>query len=277
MTAEDLRSLDLLVLFDDHHETFTTNTIPEATGMNRITLNIFDVTPFRAVALATVLSLAFTPLAAQDFSKGYDAYQAGDYSTALQEWRPLASQGHAWSQYSLGLMYDTGEGVLQDYAEAARWYRLAAEQGNVYAQSSLGAMHYDGTGVLQDFAEAMKWHQLAADQGDVFAQFNIGIMHYNGQGVLQDFAEAMRWYRLAADQGDAMAQNNLGLMYENGEGVLQDNVTAHMWYNISAANGDELGGTNRDIIAEGMTQQAIEQAQAMARECMSSGYQNCGY
>ena len=50
-----------------------------------------------------------------------------------------------------------------------------------------------------------------------------------------------------------------------------------MWYNIGAANGIELGGEGRDSIAEGMTQQAIEQAQAMARECMSSGYQNCGY
>jgi uncharacterized protein len=66
-------------------------------------------------------------------------------------------------------------------------------------------------------------------------------------------------------------------MYENGQGVLQDNVTAHMWYNISAANGNERGGTNRDRIAEGMTQQAIEQAHSMARECMGSGYQNCGY
>ena len=87
----------------------------------------------------------------------------------------------------------------------------------------------------------------------------------------------MRWYRLAAGQGYADAQLSLGYIYEDGKGVLQDNVTAHMWYNISAANGNELGGTNRDSIAEGMTQQAIEQAQAMARECMSSGYQNCGY
>ena len=102
-------------------------------------------------------------------------------------------------------------------------------------------------------------------------------MYENGLGLLQDYAEAVRLYRLAADQGYASAQTNLGVMYRNGEGVLQDTVTAHMWYNIGAANGNELGGTNRDSIAEGMTQQAIEQAQAMARECMSSNYQNCGY
>ena len=45
------------------------------------------------VVLATVLSLAFTPLAAQDFQKGLAAAQAGDYATALQEWAPLAEAG----------------------------------------------------------------------------------------------------------------------------------------------------------------------------------------
>ncbi|MDA9250071.1 SEL1-like repeat protein, partial [bacterium] len=96
--------------------------------MTLITLNIFDVTPLRAVAIATVLFLAFTPLAAQDFSKGLAAAQAGDYATALQEWTPLANQGDASAQYNLGQMYRVGQGVLQDHEEAARWYRLAADQ-----------------------------------------------------------------------------------------------------------------------------------------------------
>ena len=192
------------------------------------------------IILATVLSLAFAPLAAQGFQKGYDAYTAGDYATALQEWTPLAEDGGAGAQTNLGVMYRDGLGVLQDYAEAVRWYRLAA------------------------------------DQGHANAQFNLGYMYEKGLGVLQNYAEAVRWYRLAADQGDAGAQTNLGLMYDMGQGVLQDNVMAHMWYNIGAANGNELGGTNRDSIAEGMTPADISQAQAMARECMSSGYRNCG-
>ena len=47
------------------------------------------------LALVIVLSLAFTPLAAQDFYKGLDAYSAGDYQTALREWRPLADRGES--------------------------------------------------------------------------------------------------------------------------------------------------------------------------------------
>ena len=191
------------------------------------------------IALAFLMTFSL-PVSAQDFQKGLSAAQAGDFATALQEWTPLADQGDASAQYNLGFMYSNGQGVLQDYAEAVKWWRLAAEQG---------------------FAKA---------------QYNLGNMYSNGKGVPQDYAEAVKLYRLAAEQGFAFAQTNLGLMYEYGTGVLQDNVMAHMWYNIGAANGSELGGTNRDSIAEGMTQQAIEQAQAMARECMSNNYKNCG-
>ena len=105
----------------------------------------------------------------------------------------------------------------------------------------------------------------------------MGLCTDNGQGVPQDYAEALRLYRLAAEQGDATAQSNLGVMYVNGQGVLQDNVLAHMWFNLGAANGNELGAETRDTFAKEMTPQAIEQAQAMARECMSNDYKNCGY
>ena len=58
---------------------------------------------------------------------------------------------------------------------------------------------------------------------------------------------------------------------------LQENVLAHLWYNLSAANGSDLGGENRDQLAKEMTSSAIEKTQAMARKCMNSDYQDCGY
>ena len=61
MTVGFLRALDVSALFRHRFDTFSTHTSPEATAITRITLNIFDVTPLRAVALATILSLAFAP------------------------------------------------------------------------------------------------------------------------------------------------------------------------------------------------------------------------
>ena len=64
-----------------------------------------------------------------DFQKGLDAYNRGDYATALKKWRPLAERGDASAQAALGAFYENGKGVPQDYAKAVKWYRLAAEQG----------------------------------------------------------------------------------------------------------------------------------------------------
>lgn len=264
-----------------------------------------------AVAIVVTLSGAAH---AQDFQKGLEAAQAGDFATALQEFRPLAEQGNAGAQYNVGLMYYNGWGVPQDYKEAAKWYRKAAEQGHAdaqynlgvtyvnglgvpqdykiaaswyrkaaeqgdaFAQNNLGLMYDDGQGVLQDYKEAANWYLKAAEQGNAEAQFNLGVMYRKGRGVSQDYKEAVMWYRKAAEQGGADAQTNLGYMYNKGLGVLQDNVLAHMWYNISSANGPENGARakNRDIVAKRMSQEAIEKAQAMARDCMASNYQNCG-
>jgi len=49
-----------------------------------------------------------------------------------------------------------------DYATTVRLLRPLAEQGNAQVQNSIGAMYYNGKGVGMDFKEAFKWHQLAA-------------------------------------------------------------------------------------------------------------------
>ena len=79
-----------------------------------------------------VLSVTVVLVAAPtwaDFQAGVEAYDRGDYATALKEWRPLAEEGDAASQANLGAMYDEGQGVPQDYVQAHLWFNLAAAQG----------------------------------------------------------------------------------------------------------------------------------------------------
>tara|TARA_B100000787_G_scaffold119599_1_gene89757 strand:- start:607 stop:753 length:147 start_codon:yes stop_codon:yes gene_type:complete len=40
------------------------------------------------------------PVAAQDFDKGYAAFEAEDYATAFKEWRPLAEAGDVTAQFN---------------------------------------------------------------------------------------------------------------------------------------------------------------------------------
>ena len=98
-----------------------------------------------SIVVGLVLTLA-TPVLA-DYQAGVDAYERGDYDTALKEWRPLAEQGDALAQFNMGVMYEQGKGVPQDYQEAGRWFRLAAEQGDALAQAVLGLMYDLGQGV----------------------------------------------------------------------------------------------------------------------------------
>ena len=99
------------------------------------------------------------------YQQGMDAYERGDYETALKEWRPLAEQGEAEAQRFLGSMYYQGKGVPQDDQEAVRWYWQAADQGDAYAQNTLGYMYHDGKGVQKDSIQAYMWWVLSAEQG----------------------------------------------------------------------------------------------------------------
>lgn len=109
-----------------------------------------------------------------DFHKGVAAFKSGDYVTALSEWTPLAEQGDADAQLSLGYSYNEGLGVSQNYKTAVKWISLAAKQGLAVAQAMLGNHYFDGSGVPQNYKTAMKWFKLAAEQGHASSQFNLG-------------------------------------------------------------------------------------------------------
>ena len=174
-----------------------------------------------------------------DFQAGMEAYKAGDYATALKEWKPLAEQGDAAAQNALGYMYNNGFGVTQDFKEAAKWYRLAAEQGHAQAQ------------------------------------FNLGGLYFFGQGVTQDYKEAAKWFRLAGEQGDAKAQDNLAVMYYKGQGVGQNIVIAYMWFYVAAENGNPRN-RNLNALAKGMKPKQIAKAEKLARKCIKKNYKDCG-
>jgi TPR repeat protein len=122
----------------------------------------------RCAAVALIL----IPIAgtAQDHDTGVAAYNAGDYSSALREWRPLAEQGSRSAQANLGFMYDEGLGVPQNYDEAARWYRLASEQGLARAQRQLGWLWVRNLPFseteTQTFITAHMWLNIATANGD---------------------------------------------------------------------------------------------------------------
>ena len=204
--------------------------------MNEVRETMIKILGTAAFLFCTAVAV---PAMGQNFDEGSVAARVEDHATALQGWRPLVEQRDADAQSNPGVVYRYNRGVRQDYAQALSWYQLAAARGNARAQ------------------------------------FNLGYMYEIGRGVTQDYAEAVSWYRLAAVQGNASAEYNLGVMYHDSRGVTQDLVTAHMWINISGANGHSRVSDGRGMVEEGMTREQIAEAQALARRCMLSDYQDC--
>jgi TPR repeat protein len=68
----------------------------------------------RLAVLSILIIFLFGNPALADIDDGLLAYRKGDYETVLKEWRPLADQGNIEAQYNLAVMYQAGEGVIQD-------------------------------------------------------------------------------------------------------------------------------------------------------------------
>jgi TPR repeat protein len=190
----------------------------------------FSITLVLSIVCLAVPGCAnYKPGVTTNYKTGSDAYERGNYATALREWRPLAEQGDADAQVGLGWLYTNGQGVTQDYAQARYWYEKAATQGNQQAQ------------------------------------VNLGTFYNQGHGVPQDYLKALVLFRLAADKGNALAQVKLGAMYEDGKGVLQDFVQAYQWYYLASASGDKVGVQLRENLAKQMTPAQIVEAQELVR------------
>ena len=160
------------------------------------------------IFIGIVFLMSLSPVAVlADYQDGRDAFDRGDYSTALKEFEILAKQNDSRGQYALAVMYDIGEGVLQSSKEAVKYYRLAAAQDFANAQNNLGVAYDRGEGVGTDYKEAMKWYLLAAERGNKDAPNNIGVLYMIGFGVPRSFAKAYTWFAIAG-AGDSEAISN---------------------------------------------------------------------
>jgi len=195
---------------------------------------------------------------------GYEAYLAGDYATAMREFRSSADKGDPVAMNYLGTMYEHGQGVSVNHCEAAQWFFRAAELGHHDSQFMLGFMYRDGKGIPQNLKETIRWWRKAAEQGNSMAQYNLGLMYVQGEGVKKDPLEARQWVEKAAEQGEIRAFCNLGNLYLVEP---KDYVRAYMWWTLTIMNGE-----NQTTAAEGkrrieavMTLEQIAEAEKLAR------------
>lgn len=221
---------------------------------------------FRLILLAGFLLASFQARAGMP--EALAAYKAGNFAGAMKELGPLAEGGLAEAQFYVGLMYDNGDGVVQDYRKAIDWYTKAADQGFALAESNLGVIYEIGGTVDRDLKKAEQLYLKAAEQGDASAQHNLAAMYYVGRGddIPRNYEKALKWYKASADQGDAASQKDLGRMYEFGQVVDTDYAEAYKWYALSAEAGNEQAQSYLDATKLKITPDQLKQAEASIKD-----------
>ena len=127
------------------------------------------------IGLLAIMATGFaaSPLQA-GFVEGWDAYQRGDFVTALSEWKPLAESGDARAQFNLGVLFDQGKGVPLSHVAAVHWWRRSAEAGYSSAQHNLANSLIAGDGVARDYGAAIAWLEQASNSGLAGAKYTLG-------------------------------------------------------------------------------------------------------
>lgn len=193
-----------------------------------------------------------------------DAFDKGDFPTAIRLLKQEAEAGNAKAQRLLGAIYLQGEIVAENPVEAARWLGMAANQGDVGSQLVIGKMYLAGTGVAKSEIVAAQYWEQAAAQGDAEAAFELGKLFDPGyfvgdkpritivgkepplppNKVPKNASEAAKWYEVAAHLGSSGAQYNLGNFYAEGNGVPRNYAEAANLFRLAARQGEPMAQTN---------------------------------
>ena len=115
------------------------------------------------IMLIAILTIFAAPVSADDLNDGFVKLSEDKPEEAIKLWAPLAESGDKVAQASLGLLYQTGQGVPQDQLRAVQLFKRSAKQGYPFAFTALANSYYEGLGVQKSSKKALHWFLLSAE------------------------------------------------------------------------------------------------------------------
>ena len=191
------------------------------------------ITTARCVLATAIVSMLGVGSAGAGFVEAVDAYERGDFETAVRDLSPLADDGNVEAQFYMAYMYETGKGVPVDLEQAAHWYLSAAEQGEPKAQFNLAAAFESARGVETDLVQTHRWYLASAESGFLRAQYKVAEIYLSGAGLYEpDLIQAYKWFNLCGRERHRDARKRKRRVahmmdpYDLAEAELQ----ARLWY-----------------------------------------------
>jgi len=100
-----------------------------------------------------------------------------DSEMARQLTERAARNGNRIAMHDLALYYAEGRGGVDvDLPIAANWFEKAAERGVVDSQFNLGVLFESGQGLPRNMTDSFVWYSIAASQGDQFAKTRVEVL-----------------------------------------------------------------------------------------------------
>ena len=125
------------------------------------------------LCFAAAFGIVCAATAHADYDAGMEAYQIGDYETALNEWVPLANAGNPDALYALAVMFHDGLVVGSNYAIAERYYLLALEHGKFSAESgTINLDNFPERFTMPDSGSIAAWSR-ESQQGSVNGRIQV--------------------------------------------------------------------------------------------------------
>lgn len=150
--------------------------------------------------------LLFGTPASADFQKGFDAYESGDYATALKEFRSLADKGDAGAQYNLGFAYQQGH-------ERADVYRSRVEKLMTPAQLEK-ARQLVREAIAKNRRASPKPTKSATEQITAADYYKLGREYALRLDVTKDLTRTYMWWHIAASKGNEDALRGRDIIVE---------------------------------------------------------------
>ena len=144
-----------------------------------------------------VAGVALTPAARAETKAGIEAWNAGDFVLAVNQWQEPALRGDAEAQFRLGQAYRLGKGAEQDLTKAEELFAKAAAQGHKEAADNYGLLLFH----RGEKKQALPYLRTATDRGDARAQYLLGLAYFNADNVERDWPRAYALVNLARKQG----------------------------------------------------------------------------
>ncbi len=198
-------------------------------------------------------------------------------SQRLNYYQAKAFAGDPHAQFKLGWAYETGDGLPQDTNAASRWYQKAARQGHRNAQLNLRTMAPGDNLTLSPEEQAFMQMYAQAYAGDDEARLTVAREAVNGSFNRPELMQIYAWLKQQSQLANSESQHLLGLFYVQGRGVPQNFVRAYAWFSVAAATGHGPALASRDAVANLMSAQQLEQAQALSMQHYETVIENIAH